>query len=86
MKFRRTERFVRAYRSLQPPVRLKVDKALRLLAADPRHPSLRLKKIEGTGGIWEVRVSLHFRMTLEMREGYYLLRNVGRHDETLDRP
>lgn len=86
MVFRRTERFAKAYRSLRPEVRLKADKALRLLAADPRHPSLRLKKIEGTPGIWEVRVDRQTRMTLEIGRGYYLLRNIGKHDETLEKP
>ena len=86
MRFKRTERFAEAYRSLQQDIRLKVDKTLRLLAADPRHPSLHLKKIEGTAGIWEARVDRQHRMTLEIAEGYYLLRNVGKHDETLGKP
>jgi len=72
--------------ALRPAVKERVAKALRLLVDDPRHPSLRLKKMQGSGGIWEVRVDLHHRVTLEIGEGYYLLRNVGKHDETLDRP
>lgn len=86
MIFRRTERFAKAYRSLQPDIQIKVNKALHLLAANPRHPSLHLKKIEGTGGIWEARIDRQHRMTLDIGRDYYLLRNVGKHDETLDKP
>jgi mRNA-degrading endonuclease RelE of RelBE toxin-antitoxin system len=86
VRFRRTERFATAYRSLSANVQRKVDKALRLLAADPRHPSLRLKKIEGADRIWEARVDRSHRLTLEIAEGCCLLRNVGKHDETLERP
>lgn len=86
MRFRRTERFAKAYRLLQSAIQRKVDKALRLLASDPRHPSLHLKKIQGTDDIWEARVDRGYRMTLEIGEDYYLLRNVGKHDETLGNP
>lgn len=86
MNFRPTERFLKAYRSLQPSIRAKVDKALRLLASDPRHPSLQLKLMQGTDHIWEARVDLRHRMTLEIHDEYTLLRNVGKHDETLRRP
>ena len=86
MKLRRTERFLRAFRALPPSVRLKVEKALRLLAANPRHPSLRLKKIQATERIWEARVDRNHRLTLEMGEGCCLLRNVGKHDQTLGSP
>ena len=36
--------------------------------------------------IWEARVDFQYRMTLEIEGGYCLLRNVGKHDETLSRP
>jgi len=79
-------RFVRAYRALAPALRAAVDKALGLLCADPRHPSLRLKRMRGQREVWEVRVGRRHRMTFEIREGYYLMRAVGKHDETLENP
>ena len=86
MKLIRTERFDAAYRRLQPETREKVNKALRLLAADPHHPSLRLKKMLGESMIWEARVDRRHRMTLEIQGDLYVLRGVGKHDETLKQP
>ena len=42
-----TERFARAYAKLPGDVQKKVDKALRLLDEDLRHPSLRARRMEG---------------------------------------
>ncbi|MDO8681864.1 MAG: hypothetical protein Q7N50_00070 [Armatimonadota bacterium] len=86
MRFVITKRFAEAYRSLPETLRKKANKALRLLVENPRHPSLRLKKIQGAGGIWEARVDKACRMTLEIHSDYFLLRNIGKHDETLGEP
>jgi len=51
-----------------------------------RHPSLQVKKIQGTENIWEARAGLSLRITFEMNEDTIILRNVGRHDETLRKP
>jgi mRNA interferase RelE/StbE len=81
-----TERFRRAYADLDDAQLEPVRKALRLLAADPRHPSLRVKKMQGTTDIWEARASRSLRLTFEMRDDVMLLRNVGTHDDTLSHP
>lgn len=86
MRFVVTDRFRSAYKSLPEVLRKKADKAIRLLADNPRHPSLHLKKIQGTPGIWEARVDKCCRMTLEIHPDFYLLRNIGKHDETLENP
>ena len=86
MRFVLTGRFKTAYRLLPDTLQGKVDKAIRLLSENPRHPSLRLKKIKGTPGIWEARVDKSCRMTLEVHTDVYILRNVGKHDETLGNP
>jgi mRNA-degrading endonuclease RelE of RelBE toxin-antitoxin system len=81
-----TERFQRAYAELDDPQSELVKKALRLLTSNPRHPSLRVKKVQGTADIWEARASRSLRLTFEMRDDVILLRNVGAHDETLKHP
>ena len=86
MRFIVTGRFREAYRSLPESLRKEADKALRLLADNPRHPSLRLKKIEGTPGIWEARVDRACRMTLQVSKDAFILRTIGKHDETLGKP
>jgi mRNA-degrading endonuclease YafQ of YafQ-DinJ toxin-antitoxin module len=61
-------------------------KALRNLAADLWYPALRVKKMQGVEHIWEARVSRSLRMTFQIEGDTIILRNIGRHDETLERP
>ena len=80
------ERFQRAYADLDDAQAEVVTKALRLLTANPRHPSLRLKKLQGTTDIREARANRSLRLTFELRGEVILWRNVGAHDETLKHP
>ena len=86
MIFERTTRFKRAAKKLTGQDRERVAKALVLYEADPSHPSLGIKRVQGTKGIWERRASDAVRFTFEKIEGGIHLRNVGRHDPTLRRP
>ena len=86
MRLARTHRFKRAYQELKPEDQSLADKAIRFLAVDTRHPSLRVKKIKGTEGIWEARVSRSIRMTFQMQGDLVILRNIGQHDEALGNP
>lgn len=86
MQFVRTERFKRAYRNLEPAEQELVRKALRQLAADRTYPSLRVKRVQGTDGIWEMRAGRDIRVTFEISDDVYTLRNVGHHDATLRKP
>ena len=85
MKVARTERFDRAYRQLSAENRAQARKAISELAADVRHPGLRVKRIRGTKGIWEARVSRSCRLTFQVEGDTILLRNIGEHD-VLGRP
>ncbi|HEX9267018.1 MAG TPA: hypothetical protein VF965_05985 [Candidatus Limnocylindria bacterium] len=86
MIFERTTRFKRAAKKLAAQDRDRLTKALTLYERDPAHPSLGIKRIQGTRGIWEGRASDAIRFTFEKIEGGILLRNVGSHDATLGRP
>ncbi len=82
-----TERFTRAYSALPPEIRKKVQKAIRLLAEDPRDPSLQTKPIQGASGIFEARINRTYRFTYQRLPGdVLLLRVVGEHDKTLKNP
>ena len=86
-KIQLTERFLELYCSLPPSIRKKIDRQISLLADDPRHPSLQTKIIQGTNGIYEARVDLHYRLTYERLPGdILLLRVVAKHDEALKKP
>ena len=80
MKLQTTRPFDRDYAELPEEVKERVDKQLALLLLNPRHPSLRLKRIRGTADIWEVRVSRGYRLTLQLAGDTYLLRRMGPHD------
>lgn len=86
-KIRMTERFLKSYSELPLGIQKKIQKALRLLANDPRYPSLQTKPVEGAPGIFEARIDRKYRLTYERLPGdILLLRVVGAHDETLKNP
>lgn len=58
MKHFATADFWFHYRLLPPAVQEIADKNFALLKENPRHPSLRLKKV---GAFWSVRVGISFR-------------------------
>jgi mRNA interferase RelE/StbE len=86
MPFVLTERFRRAYRTLSGEDQKRVQRAFRRISEELRHPVLRIKRIRGTRGIWEARASRALRLTFEVNGDRIVLRNVGRHDATLERP
>jgi len=53
---------------------------LTLYENNPRHPSLRVKKIQSTGDIWEMSVTKSYRITFQRKDEIVLLRNIGTHD------
>jgi mRNA-degrading endonuclease YafQ of YafQ-DinJ toxin-antitoxin module len=86
MPIRRTKRFKRAFLKLSKPIREKVKHTLALLDQDFHHPGLRAKRLSGYKDIFYARVDRNHRLTYERRGDVLILRNVGRHDETLENP
>lgn len=76
---RRAARFLR----LHPNTRSQYAKTLKLLEANPHHPSLRLHALKGKlAGLHSVSINLSYRMTLELMitESEVILINIGDHD------
>ncbi|MCL6479197.1 MAG: hypothetical protein K6T65_12440 [Peptococcaceae bacterium] len=86
MRFERTERFKRMYKKLDVQQREIVKKALKLMAADMLHPSLRIKRVQGTKSIWEASALMYLRITFAWQGDLIILRNCGEHDSTLKNP
>ncbi len=86
MRVARTASFKRAWAQLNKEQKALARKAIENLIADMRYPALRVKKIKGTEHIWEARVSHSLRMTFQIEGEIIILRNIGQHDETLERP
>lgn len=86
MRFLRTQRFKEAYLRLDQVTAARANKALALLAANPRHPSLRLKKVRSSQNVWEAQVDRDHRMTLHIEKDCYVMRKIGKHDDVLGSP
>lgn len=61
MRSRATPRFREAYRHLPPEVQNLARKAYRLFRDNPRHPSLRFKRVHDREPVYSVRVTLAYR-------------------------
>jgi hypothetical protein len=66
------------YRQLRPEIRELADKNFALLRTNPRHPSLRFKKV---GVYWTARVGLHHRaLAMDCDDGLVWFW-IGSHDQ-----
>jgi mRNA-degrading endonuclease YafQ of YafQ-DinJ toxin-antitoxin module len=77
---RRAARFLRRH----PDAVSQYGKTLKLLQANPHHPSLRLHPLKGKlSGLHSVSINLSYRITIEMliTESAIVPINVGDHDE-----
>ena len=80
MRIQTTKPFDRDYDSLQKGIKEQASKQLTLLLENPRHPSLRLKKIKGHPTMWEGRITESYRFTFQIVGETYLLRRIGTHE------
>ncbi len=80
MKLIWTPLFERDFQVLPKDIRTRTEKTLSLLLENPRHPSLRAKKMQGTEDRWEASVSMSYRITYEIAGEKLILRRVGTHD------
>ena len=76
----RTESFSRDFENLPKEIQERAEKAIFLLAQDPRYPPLRTKKMRVPGGIWEASVSIFDRITFQWVGEKLILRRIGTHD------
>jgi len=80
MQLLRAERFKHDFQRLPSDIQERTANALERFVANPRHPSLQVKKMEGAPGIWELRVSDNYRVTFQRFQGGVLLRRIGTHN------
>ena len=78
MRHVKSSDFRKMFDALPPDVQVQARKQFELLKSNPRHPSLRFKKV---GEVWSIRVSLEYRaLAGEINGGYYWFW-IGPHDE-----
>jgi addiction module RelE/StbE family toxin len=80
LKLCRTESFQRDFQKLPQEVRFRAERVLLLLAENPRHPSLRAKKMHGTEDRWEASVTMSYRIVYQIVGNSLMLRRIGTHD------
>ena len=85
MKLVRTQRFKREFKKLPEHIRKQAIRKLKLLLMNPRHPSLRVKKIRGEvrgyRDVFEGSITKDYRFLFRVEEGSYILLTCGTHDE-----
>ena len=80
MQLFRTERFKKDFKRLPRDIQERLPRILELFVANPRHPSLHVKKMEGVRDVWELRVSDNYRITFHFVQEGALLRRIGTHN------
>jgi mRNA interferase RelE/StbE len=85
MNLLRTEIFKRDFGRLPETIKRRAERAFRFLVGNPRHPSLRTKKMEGQRDpegrdLWEARVTQAYRFTFAIEGDTYILYRIGPHD------
>jgi len=75
-----SKRFSKTMNALSATEQIRVNRALMRLQENPRHNSLRTKKIKALDDIFESRVSDSIRIIWQRYEGQILLLLVGGHE------
>ena len=78
--YRFSKRFKKEYNALSKEIQKAFDKKLALFLDDTTHPSLRVKRIQGTKHRWEGSVTKNYRFTFEFIENTVLFRTIGTHE------
>ncbi|MDL1983053.1 MAG: hypothetical protein LWX54_02495 [Deltaproteobacteria bacterium] len=74
-----SKRFKKEYNNLPKEIQKAFDQKLQLFLKDISHPSLRIKRIQGTKNRWEGSVTMKYRFTFEFSENTLIFRAIGTH-------
>ena len=80
MRIQTTAPFDEDFADLPATITRRAEQQFRRLLDNPRHPSLRIKKMEDPREIWEGRITQGYRFTFQIVGDIYLLRRIGTHD------
>ncbi len=75
-----SKRFKKEYNNLPKEIQKAFDQKLQLFLQEMSHPSLRVKRIQGTKTRWEGSVTMKYRFTFEFLENGLIFRAIGTHD------
>ncbi len=75
-----SKRFKKEYNRLPKKIQTAFNEKLTLFLKEISHPSLRVKRIQGTKNRWEGSVTMKYRFTFEFLKDEVLFRTIGTHD------
>ena len=75
----RSPRFKKTYKKLDEKIKKQFKQKFDLFRKNPRHPSLRVKKVEKRRNIFEASVTKSYRWTFQFIRGGVKLRVIGTH-------
>ena len=78
---RTTREFREAFASLPNDIRRQAQRAYRLFRTDPRHPSLRFKKVDEESNVYSARIGLGYRALGVMEGSAVVWFWIGSHAE-----
>jgi len=81
--YRFSKKFRKQYKTLPLEIQLAFEEKLNLFLADMLHPSVRVKKIQGTHDRWEGSVTMKYRFTFHFEADTVIFRSIGTHDVLL---
>lgn len=80
MRFEFTHQFLKEYRRLPERIKEKTKETLNRYAENPAHPSLGLKKMATGEEVFELRITISYRITFFRSSEAVVLRHIGTHD------
>jgi len=75
-----SKRFKKEYNRLPKKIQKAFNEKLALFLKEISHPSLKIKRIQGTKNRWERSVTMKYRFTFEFLKDEVLFRTIGTHD------
>ena len=78
--FQFTRQFRKEYKKLPEEIRKAFDEKFVLFLSNINHPSLSVKRIQGTANRWGGSVTMKYRFTFQFSNGDVIFRTIGTHD------
>ena len=81
MQSRTTRHFWRLFHDLPPEAQREAKRAYTLFQANPAHPGLQFKKLEGEDNIYSARIGLGYRALAVRKADHVVWYWIGSHSE-----
>jgi len=75
-----SNKFKKQYQALPREIQKAFDTKLTLFLDNILHPSLRVKRIQGTLDRWKGSITMKYRFTFQLSENKVIFRTIGTHD------